>query len=269
VQDVPLAFIDLETTGLSPSRGHRACEVAVLRCQGYEPVDALQRLVCPERPMDPGAYAVHGISDEMLRDKPPFAAIADDLLEITGDAVLVGHNLPFDLRFLAAEFARAGRSLPEVCGLDTLRLARRVYRAPSYGLKALARALGVRVVGRMHRAMGDVIATRGVFERIVDDVVGMGIRSVRDFLDLQGGEIARGWPPLDAPPEVQRAIATQSLLRMRYRSADGSETDRLVTPIRVVDYGGNPSLLAHCHLRDARRMFRLDRIIELDLVGEE
>jgi len=170
VQDVPLAFIDLETTGLSPSRGHRACEVAVLRCQGYEPVDALQRLVCPERPMDPGAYAVHGISDEMLRDKPPFAAIADDLLEIMGDAVLVGHNLPFDLRFLAAEFARAGRSLPEVCGLDTLRLARRVYRAPSYGLEALARALGVRVVGRMHRAMGDVIATRGVFERIVDDV---------------------------------------------------------------------------------------------------
>ncbi len=269
VYDVPLAFVDLETTGLSPLRGHRTCEVAVLRCVGNEAVDALQYLVYPERPVGRGALAVHGLSDELLRDKPPFSAIADEFLEVISGAVLVGHNVGFDLGFLAAEFSLMGGVLPRVCALDTLRLARRVYRAPSYALDALTRSLGVQVSTRMHRAMGDVIATRAVFDRIAHDVCDSGIRTVSDFLSFQGGLVSQPEEPIDCPPVVRRAIASQSLLRLRYRAADGSETDRLVTPLRVISLGGSPCLLAHCHLRDARRTFRLDRVVEADLVSED
>jgi len=217
--EAPLAFIDVETTGLSPYGGDRVCEIAVLRLCGGEAVDALHTLVNPQRRMDPRAYAIHRISDAMLARKPIFAEVAQDVLSVTEGAVLVGHNLGFDLGFLSAELGRIGRALGPAPGLCTLQLARRVYRLPSYSLQALGSALGVSVGGSSHRAMADVVLTRAVFQRLVRDLAEHGVSTLRELFDLQGSMPARGkdlpWQ-VSLPPLIEEALANHSTLRIRY-----------------------------------------------------
>ena len=267
IDDVPLAFCDLETTGLAPSLGDRVCEVAILRCESGEVVDALQQLVNPRRSMSRGAYAVHGIDEEMLRDAPLFSQVANDLLELLDDAVFVGHNATFDLGFLAAELGRLGVVLPSLVALDTLRLARRNYHFGSYSLQRLARALSIDISGRGHRAMTDVLTTRALFWRLADDLWQRSVRSVTDYVAAQGGALRISpRPVLDVPPPIRQALLENRLLFLRYLSLQGEETERLVRPVRVSERGGNLFLLAHCLLRDAQRSFRLDRILEVGTV---
>lgn len=266
---VPLAFVDVETTGLDPAWGDRVCEIAILRCQGGEVVDALQRLVNPQRRMGLGALRVHGITDEMLRGAPPFAQVARDVLELLEGAVVVGHNTPFDLGFLAKELGRLGAALPNPIALDTLRLARRCYRLPSYSLGRVAEALQVQVNAQEHRAMSDVLTTRGVFLRLMERLSAGGARSLGDYVEAQGGPIVvERAPRYDLPAEIQEALCDNRLLHLHYRAEDGTETERIVRPMDVSEQGGHLLLVAHCHLRDATRYFRLDRILSMDVIVE-
>lgn len=268
IDQVPLAYVDVETTGLSPQGGDRVCEVAILRCQGGQVLDALQQLVNPQRPMGAGAFAVHGISDDMLRDAPTFGAVANDVLELFHGAVLVGHNTGFDLGFLAAELGLLNVSLPPFVALDTLRLARRHVSSPRYSLGVLASSLGVEVDGRAHRAMVDVLATRGVLQRLVEALWPLGARTVGEYVAAQGGPVTleRRRPVMDVPPVILDALRRSRLLFLRYRSERGEVTERIVRPLGVSDRGGAAALVAHCHLRHAQRSFRLDRIIEMDVI---
>ena len=268
IDRVPLAYVDVETTGLSAQGGDRVCEVAILRVEGGEVVDALQQLVNPQRPMGAGAYAVHGIDDAMLRDAPTFDAVATDVLDLFRGALLVGHNTPFDLGFLAAELGRLGEALPAFVALDTLRLARRHVASPRYSLGVLAATLGVAVDGRAHRAMVDVLTTRAVLQRLVAELWPRGVRTVGEYLAAQGGPITleRRRPVADVPPIILDALRRSRLLHLRYRSEGGEVTERIVRPLGVSDRGGYSSLVAHCFLRDAQRSFRLDRILEMDVI---
>jgi DNA polymerase III epsilon subunit len=267
IEEVPLAFLDVETTGLSATMGDRICEVAILRCQNGQVVDALQRLVNPRRSISPGALSVHGITEEMLRDAPPFAEVADDVLALLDGATLVGHNAQFDLGFLHEELARVGVRMPPVIALDTLLLTRRYLKQRSYSLQRLATALGVEVKGQAHRAMVDVLLTRGVFEFMVNELRPQGIRTLADFLAAQGGVLnAAPSPNTDVPPVIQEALRREKFLYLRYLSESGEETERLVRPTRVMARNGSLFLMAHCLLRDAERSFRLDRILDIDLV---
>src|SRR6185295_20055820 len=82
----------------------------------------------PDRSMPAEAFAVHGLSEEFLKDKPFFAESADELIAFLGDAPLVIHNAAFDLGFLNAELQRAARPLLDRTRMvDTLLLARRKY----------------------------------------------------------------------------------------------------------------------------------------------
>ena len=266
--EAPLVYVDVETTGLSVTRGDRICEVAALRVEGDEVRDALQHLIHPQRAMDPGAQAVHGISDAMLADAPPFAAIVEDVIDLLEGAVFVGHNAPFDLDFVASEVRRTGHDMPPTVALDTLRLSRRTFHASSYALGALARGLRVEVGGRAHRAMVDVLLTRGVMERIIEAQAADGARTVGDFMRLQGGALRwGGLAPFDVPPIIREALDAKRFLYIRYRSEAGQETERLVRPLGVTERNGQILLLTHCLLRDAQRTFRLDRIVDVEMVA--
>ena len=269
IDDVPLAYLDVETTGLNPSLGDRVCEIAILRCQCDEPIDAVEQLINPQRRIGAGAAAVNGLSDEDLADAPPFAQVAQRVLAVIDGAVLVGHNTPFDLGFLATELGRMGIKHVEPLALDTLRLAKYTYRLPSYALHRLATALGVDIAGQAHRAMHDVLLTRNVFTRLQDHLYRQGIRTLGDFVRAQGGHIAAPVAPVyDLPPLIQQALQENLMLRLRYISEQGVETERVVRPLAISLRGGQVSLAAHCYLRDAHRHFRLDRIVDLELVQE-
>jgi DNA polymerase-3 subunit epsilon len=133
--------LDTETTGLDPRSGHRIIEVACIelvnrRLTGHH----LHKYINPEREIDAGAQAVHGITLEFLADKPKFADIADEFLEFINGAELIIHNAPFDIGFLNAELDRLGRvPVGTICNgvIDTLRMAKEIFPGKRNSLDAL------------------------------------------------------------------------------------------------------------------------------------
>ena len=102
--------LDTETTGLDPRSGHRIIEVACIEMENRRLTGRhLHKYINPEREIDAGAQAVHGITLEFLADKPKFADIVDEFLEFISGAELVIHNAPFDIGFLNAELRRLDR----------------------------------------------------------------------------------------------------------------------------------------------------------------
>src|SRR5574342_274027 len=92
------AYLDVETTGLSPWFGDRICEVAILRCEGDNLIDSFSSLLNPERLLSPGAARVNGLKDSDLKKAPRFAEVVDCVLALIRDAVIVCHNVPFEDR---------------------------------------------------------------------------------------------------------------------------------------------------------------------------
>lgn len=152
--------LDTETTGLDPTRGHRIIEVACIELVNRRLTGRhLHKYVHPEREIDEGAQAVHGITLEFLSDKPKFSAIADEFLEFINGAQLIIHNAPFDLGFLNAELARLDRVPVEtVCNgvIDTLKDAKALHPGKRNSLDALCERYEIDNSGRtLHGALLD------------------------------------------------------------------------------------------------------------------
>ena len=266
LSETPFVIFDVETTGLSPAYGHRVCEIACLRLLDGVEAGRFESLVDPGRPISSGAYRVNRISAEMLVGAPAFEQVAETLLAQMEGAVLVAHNAPFDLGFLAAELEFAQLFLPEGPVVDTLTLVRRAYSFARNGLQAVASALEVQP-GPAHRAMGDVWTTCQVLEQILWDLDHRwGVITLGGLLDFQGGPIPYPLPHvLPLPPAIAEALEGRRQVRMRYIDARGQETERAVRPMRVHERRGHLYLLAHCYQAGELRTFRLDRVVEMAL----
>jgi DNA polymerase-3 subunit epsilon len=136
--------LDTETTGLDPQQGHRIIEIGCVELVNRRLTrQDFHKYVNPEREIEAGAVAVHGISNEQLADKPRFAEIAGELLAYLRGAELIIHNADFDVGFLNAEFVRLGGDAPTVqtiCSVtDTLALARRMHPGQKNSLDALCK----------------------------------------------------------------------------------------------------------------------------------
>ncbi len=137
--------LDTETTGLNPSEGHRIVEIGAVELHNHVPTGrSYHQYINPERPMPEEAFAVHGLGDAFLADKPVFAAVVEDFIAFCGEAKLVIHNAAFDMRFINAELARAGhREWSMDRALDTVALARRAFPGSPASLDALCRRFAV------------------------------------------------------------------------------------------------------------------------------
>lgn len=133
--------LDTETTGLDPRQGHRIIEIACIELVNRRLTGRhLHKYINPEREIDEGAAAVHGITLEFLADKPKFADISEEFLDFVRGAELIIHNAPFDLGFLNAELGRLGRvPMDTVCAgvCDTLRMAKELHPGKRNSLDAL------------------------------------------------------------------------------------------------------------------------------------
>ena len=152
--------LDTETTGLSADNGDRIIEIGCVELLNRKLTgNNLHFYVNPERDSHEDALKVHGISNEFLRDKPKFAAIADQLLDYLRDAELIIHNAPFDISFLNKELERMGRApIKTVIGqvTDSLVMAKEMFPGKRNGLDALCDRLGVDNSGRtLHGALLD------------------------------------------------------------------------------------------------------------------
>ena len=154
-------ILDTETTGLEAIQGHRIIEIGCVELHNRRPSGrTFQRYLNPERAIDPGAEAVHGLSAAFLAHQPKFAEIVDEFLAFVAGAELIIHNAPFDVGFLDHEFGLLPppqRLLTDHCTiLDTLVLARQLHPGQRNSLDALCKRYGVDNSNRdLHGALLD------------------------------------------------------------------------------------------------------------------
>lgn len=153
--------LDTETTGLEPSQGHKIIEIGCVeminrRLTGNNYHQYLQ----PDRDIDEGAQAVHGISNEFLADKPRFIDVVKDFIEYLDGAELIIHNAPFDVGFIDHEFKLAGAEYGRVDSyctvIDTLVMARKMRPGKKNNLDVLCKEYDVNNAHReLHGALLD------------------------------------------------------------------------------------------------------------------
>ncbi|MDD2685859.1 MAG: DNA polymerase III subunit epsilon [Gallionella sp.] len=130
--------LDTETTGLSPSDGHRIIELAAIELDGRRvSTQRFHRYLNPEREIDAGAVAIHGLTNERLQNEPCFADIVDGFLEFIEGAELMAHNAPFDMGFINHELNLLGRPPLTNKVVDTLKMAREMHPGKKNNLDAL------------------------------------------------------------------------------------------------------------------------------------
>ncbi len=136
--------LDTETTGLSPATGDRLVEIGCVELLNHIPSGRHYHVyINPERSMPEEAFRVHGLSEDFLRDKPLFKAVAEDFLAFIGDAQLIIHNASFDMGFLNAELERIGRRPLTNPVLDTVMLAREKHPGARVSLDAMCKHYGI------------------------------------------------------------------------------------------------------------------------------
>jgi len=176
-----LAFIDFETTGLSPDNGDRLIEVGVVLLQAQQIVDRYQSFINPGIAVPGFVTQLTGISSSDVRSAPESSQVLQELHRFLGGVPLVAHNASFEQRFLDAEYSRVGlqRQQPLIC---TLRVARRVYpNAPNHKLGTLVNYASVPHSGRFHRALDDAEMTAGLWLRMRQRVIeNFSLSSVSD-----------------------------------------------------------------------------------------
>jgi DNA polymerase-3 subunit epsilon len=196
--------LDTETTGMDPQDGHKIIEIGCVEMMNHIPTGKVwHSYINPEREVDAGAVAVHGIKTEFLKDKPTFGELVGSFMDFIGDARMVIHNAEFDVKFLNAELKPYGFApirLQDVT--DTLLMARQKYPGQPANLDALCRRFGVDLSEReLHGALLDaqllasvylelmggrqhglgLSATKGAENGEKDDVLSASVTRVREL----------------------------------------------------------------------------------------
>ena len=210
--------LDTETTGLSPTQGHRIIEIGCLelvdrRLTGRE----FHCFIHPDREIDEGAQRVHGISLADLETAPRFAEIADEFIEFVTGAELVIHNADFDVGFLEHELKLMGHPRPKITEystvLDTLALARKMHPGQRNSLDALCKRYEVDASGRdVHGALID------------SDLL------ARVYLAMTGGQTALS---LDADNASERGGRPASGTTDEHQRADNAASDLKLVVIKA------------------------------------
>ena len=260
VQARTIVVVDVETTGLSPAMGDRVCEVAAIRRAPGQPAQRYQSLVDPGRSISPGAFAVNGITPEMLDDAPRFAEIIEELESFLTDGVFVAHNAPFDLGFLQSEFALCGRSFEVPGVLDTRVLAKRLLRLPSNSLASVARHFRV-PQPQAHRALADCETTLSVLDALLR-VAENGDNPDDALITHPPAPSSQAGSFDSLPDDLADLLRRTGTIEIVYLTAQRSRSRRVIRDAHVVEANGQVYLNAYCTLRDDVRSFRLDRVVE-------
>ncbi len=226
--------LDTETTGLSADNGDRLVEIGCIELVNRKLSGRhLHLYVNPQRPSEPGALAVHGLTEEFLADKPLFAQVVDELLAFVADSELIIHNAPFDVGFLDAELSRLGREplrAHVVSVIDSLALAKQMFPGKQNSLDALCRRFEVDNSCRtLHGALLDaglladvyVQMTRGQDSLVID----AGQHTVQTQVTRR--DLSMFSLPV-LPPSVEELEAHESVLGQLDKSSGGKTVWRAV-----------------------------------------
>lgn len=165
--------IDTETTGLSGD--DVIVEIAMVKYRNYKLVDTFSTIIDPQRHISSRVSKIHGITDQMVMDKPVFSQVIGDIINFVGDYSIVGHNLPFDLRMIEQSGYRTPFSSSRL--YDTLKIAKKHASAPNNKLTTLCDFYGIRYENA-HRALDDCISTAQLFICLIQEITGKKIKDI-------------------------------------------------------------------------------------------
>ncbi len=204
LSEVTFVVLDLETTGGSPAECE-ITEIGAVKLRGGECLGRFETLVNPGVPIPPLITVLTGITEAMVLPAPRIGEVLPALLEFIGDAVVVGHNVRFDLSFLDAALVAHDRPRLANTHTDTLGIARRLVRdeIPNLRLQTLARHLRV-PTEPVHRAYADAQATAEVFHALLERAGTFGVLGLDDLLAL---------PSMRAHPSAAKLALTTRLPR--------------------------------------------------------
>jgi DNA polymerase III subunit epsilon len=198
---------DTETTGLDPLGKDQVIELAGVRIVNRRLLsgEMFDLLVNPGRPIPKASIRVHGITDDMVRGRPPIEIVLPQFHSFTEDAVLVAHNAAFDLAFLRRDQERCALRFDHPV-LDTLLLSAALHdHTGEHSLEAIAERFGIALKGR-HRALPDAVATAQLFLRLLDLLEGQGVTTLKAALAVS-----------------ERAVALRRRQAEQFGSRQGSE----------------------------------------------
>ncbi|WP_292290747.1 DNA polymerase III subunit epsilon [Marivita sp.] len=201
--------LDTETTGFEPDQGDRIVEIGAVELYNHVPTGrTYHQYINPQRAMPQEAFAVHGLGDDFLRDKPLFADIAQAFVDFIGDAKLVIHNATFDMKFLNAELSWLKRpAIPLDQAVDTLAIARRKFPGSPASLDALCRRFGIDNSSRtLHGALLDSEILAEVYLELIGGKqpdFGLKVSQGRSGSEAE----ARDWRPQPRPTPLPSRIS--------------------------------------------------------------
>jgi DNA polymerase III subunit epsilon len=222
-------ILDTETTGLQADQGHRIIEIGCLELINRRPTgNNLHLYINPQRDIDEGALAVHGLTREFLSDHPTFDKIKDQVIEFVRGAEILIHNANFDVGFLDAELARVnGPKFASVCGkiVDTVKMARELHPGKRNSLDALCDRYGVSNAHRkLHGALLDAELLAEVYLAMTRGQNSLAMLDVDPSSKTGVGLDGIAWPPknliLVTPNETEQ-LAHQALLKGMHKEAKG------------------------------------------------
>ena len=217
-ENTEYVVFDTETTGLNAAE-HTIIEVAAVKMKGAEIVDQWTELIDPQLEIGPKTTEITGITNEMLRGQETLDVVLRKFKEFTGDAVLVAHNAEFDKAFINACAKRIGMEPWNNAFLDTLPLARMMYKGMrNYRLGTLAKKFNVELINA-HRALDDTVALAHIFQQMLKDIKEAQIKTMAELNERSNAEADyKSGRPFHATILVQNKEGLKNLYKLVSRS---------------------------------------------------
>lgn len=271
LKELTLVAFDVETTSLFDAAG-AIVELGAVRFDGEgEVLGQYQQLVDPRCAIPAEARAVHGITDAEVRGKPTIAEVLPGFMEFLSDgSVPLAHNASFDVGFLSTAMTRSCIPIPDLPVVDSIPIVRILSpQAKNFKLETLARELGI-AEREEHRALADSLLLKDVFlefiRRSKESFSLLDLLAMRQPLRFADAGVYTIDPPVGFE-KLGGAIEDQEVIEMVYDGGSQGQSPRLVTPLTLYQKNGWSYLVAVCHIDQSEKSFRLDRIGEFRLAG--